>query len=400
MAAYYTFEDLSGANSNGTKTDNPYHDLIESCNDKSTKIQERYSNHRVNRNAQQKEKLLAKDFPGVTIDEILMKLETPDKYPGYEDPRHCLVFWARPTADVKKLIAEVQRRLREAVPNLWIMPQDSLHMTALEITHSLTAPEIDALVDQLKPQAEAITDYTLKHHPRLVRPTVSFDAQALALSWLPATGQEGDDYTYHHLRRDLFTITSKTGVTVASRYVIPSAHLTIGRFITKEDTPDGDHGAIARLVQSIEEINACLQDCEYEWTVGEEKGLDLRKGTLWYGSGGETIRLGFSKVRYGPVLPDPDLSGMRFHTVAFVETYADGLGHIHHVTGDLVSRMRYERARASKPELDNTRQYHSKKLLGMTLKSDDPAPSLKYEKDFFRHQVKKLSIPKQCAQNL
>ncbi|KAF7185544.1 hypothetical protein HII31_13041 [Pseudocercospora fuligena] len=292
MAAYYTFQDLSGALSNGTKTDNPYHDLIESCNGDPAKIQERYNNHRVNRNAQQKENLFAKDFPGVTIDEILMKLENPDKYPGYEDPRHCLVVWARPTANVKKLIVEVQSRLREVVPNLWIMPQDSLHMTALEITHSLTAPEIDALVEQIKPHAESITDYTATHHPRLVRPTVSFDAQALALSWLPATGKEGDDYTYHHLRRDLFTLASKTGVIVASRYVIPSAHLTIGRFINKEDTPDGDHEAISKLVHKIEEINAWLQDCEDEWIVGEEKGLDFRKGTLWYGNGGETIRLG------------------------------------------------------------------------------------------------------------
>ncbi|EME80937.1 uncharacterized protein MYCFIDRAFT_78640 [Pseudocercospora fijiensis CIRAD86] len=292
MAAYYTFEDLSGANGTGPKTDNPYHDLIESCNDDPTKIQKIYNTHRVNRNAQQKERLLAKNFPGVTIDEILMRLENPDQFPGYEDPRNCLVFWARPTARVKKLIVEVQRRLQEVVPNLWIMPQDSLHMTALEITHSLTAPEIDALAEQIKPHAEAITDYTLTHHPRLVRPIVSFDAQALALSWLPATGEDGDDYTYHHLRRDLFTLASKTGVKVASRYVIPSAHLTIGRFTNKEDTPDGNHEAIAKLIQKIEEINTWLQDCEDEWTVGEESGLDFRKGTLWYGSGGETIRLG------------------------------------------------------------------------------------------------------------
>ncbi|KXT02104.1 hypothetical protein AC578_6667 [Pseudocercospora eumusae] len=292
MAAYYTFEDLSGANGNGPKTENPYHDLIESCNDDPMKIQDRYNTHRVNRNAQQKQKLLAKDFPGVTIDEILMKLENPDKYSDYEDPRHCLVFWARPTTSVKKLIAEVQRRLREVVPNLWIMPQDSLHMTALEITHSLTAPEIQALVEQIKPHAEAITGYTSKHPSRLVRPMVSYDAQALALSWLPATGKESDDYTYHHLRRDLFTLASKTGVKVASRYVIPSAHLTIGRFITKEDTPDGDHQTMARLVQKIEEINAWLQDREHEWVVGEEKGLDFRKGTLWYGNGGETIKVG------------------------------------------------------------------------------------------------------------
>jgi hypothetical protein len=29
-----------------------------------------------------------------------------------------------------------------------------------------------------------------------------------------------------------------------------------------------------------------------EWVVGEEKGLEVRKGTLWYGSGGETVLVG------------------------------------------------------------------------------------------------------------
>jgi hypothetical protein len=29
-----------------------------------------------------------------------------------------------------------------------------------------------------------------------------------------------------------------------------------------------------------------------EWIVGEEKGLEVRKGTLWYGSGGETVLVG------------------------------------------------------------------------------------------------------------
>lgn len=52
----------------------------------------------------------------------------------------------------------------------------------------------------------------------------------------------------------------------------------------------------------IEEINGWLReefwqnegderDFGKEWVVGTEKGLDFRKGTLWYG-GGETVRLG------------------------------------------------------------------------------------------------------------
>lgn len=247
----------------------------------------------------------------MTPDEILAKLEDPSIEPGFKDWRHCLVFWARPTEKVRNLIATVQEKLRAVVPNLWIMPPMSLHMTALEITHSLTAEEIDALVQQMQPHISEIADFTYNHRARLVKPMVSYDAQALALSFLPASGEPGkpgheDSYTYHHLRRDLFTQCSATGVKVASRYVIPSAHLTIGRFITKKDfeTVDGavDHAKVEKLVETIEEINEWLER-EYwpseggikaggEWVVGEEKGLVCRKGTLWYGAGGENIYQG------------------------------------------------------------------------------------------------------------
>jgi len=231
---------------------------------------------------------------------------------------------------VKALIAEIQRKLqnvalgqREApiwnqvttsVTNidlgLWMMPTLNLHMTALEITHSLTAQEIDDLVETILPAVPEITDFTFDHRARLVKPTVSYDSQAIALSFLPAAGEPGrsqkeDAYSYHHLRRDLYNKTSATGVTVSSRYVIPSAHLTIARFITKKgfETADGkvDHERVKKLVETIDQINGWLRS-EYwpttdgikegvAWTVGEEKGLDSRKGALWYG-GGERIRLG------------------------------------------------------------------------------------------------------------
>ena len=196
------------------------------------------------------------------------------------------------------------------------MPQNNLHMTALEITHSLTAPEIHSLVEQMSSSKEQITNHTYDHRARLVKPSVSFDAQALALSFLPAAGEESqsertshdDAYTYHHLRRDLFALATEAGVTVASRYVVPSAHLTIGRFIETSDF-EVEHGGegkidgarVAELVKVIEEINEWLEREFWpidgrikeggEWIVGEEKGLDFRQGALWYG-GGETVRLG------------------------------------------------------------------------------------------------------------
>jgi hypothetical protein len=187
-----------------------------------------------------------------------------------------------------------------------------MHLTALEITHSLTNPEIHAIIAAIGPAViEQVTDYTFTHRARLVKPTVSYDNSALALSFLPAAGEglpspspsrtkEADKYTYHHLRRDLFNIASATGVKIESRYVVPSSHITLGRFLHQEDhdTPE----KMKRWIETIEEINAWLER-EYwprqgdergsagEWVVGQEKGLEAREGTLWYG-GGNTIRLG------------------------------------------------------------------------------------------------------------
>ncbi|KAK3074509.1 hypothetical protein LTR53_002991 [Teratosphaeriaceae sp. CCFEE 6253] len=327
MAAYYTFEDLSG-HSITSASENPYDGLLEACHDDpvtperdqavhettnadndQASIQARYDTHRTNRNTQQRAKLLAPDFPGVTPDEILFNLEID---PDYRDWRHCLVFWARPPQKVRSLIAEIQEQLEHVVPSLWFMPPPDLHMTALEITHSLTAPEIDTLVDQMLPSARDIVDYTVDHRARLIKPLVSYDAQAIALSFLPAAGEserstpQEDAYSYHHLRRDLYAKASATGVKVASRYVIPSAHLTIARFIRTQEVVnvrgDVDQINISGLVETIERINRWLQ-AEYwpnengikdggEWVVGEEKGLEYRKGALWYGSGGETVAIG------------------------------------------------------------------------------------------------------------
>ena len=181
-------------------------------------------------------------------------------------------------------------------------------MTTMEITHSLTEPEIAERIEKLQPRIEEITNFTFHHRARLVRPLVGFDASAFALSFVPATGREGDEYTYHHLRRDLHTLCGASGVEVASRYIVPSAHLTIGRFVTQEDTSIGgdaskpaDPAKMKTIVSSINGINEWLQKTYWstevesraggEWMVGQEKGLDCGSGTLWYGDANR-VRLG------------------------------------------------------------------------------------------------------------
>lgn len=196
------------------------------------------------------------------------------------------------------------------------MPTECLHMTALEVDFSRTAEEIDEIVERMSDKIPGITDYPFSHRARLIKPMLSYDTAAIALSFVPAAGeslphgrqQPADTYTYHHLRRDLYELSKSTGLEIASRYVVPSAHLTIARFVTQADIAVSENDEtldppkVQKLLDQIEKINADLRDRYWpkdderimaggDWIVGQEKGLDCRKGTLWYG-GGQTIRLG------------------------------------------------------------------------------------------------------------
>lgn len=203
--------------------------------------------------------------------------------------------------------------------DLWLMPPHRMHLTTLEITHSRAPGEISSLVDQMRPTIPDLANFTCTHRSRLVKPMLSYDLAAIAVSFLPASGEPvtspppsavgaggdgtgqhriNDAYTYHHLRKDVFDLAKTTGVEIASRYVVPSAHITLGRYLTQEDhaTPE----LRGRWVRTIDEINAWLErevwnladgDFVGEWIVGHEKGLDARVGNLWYG-GGRTVMLG------------------------------------------------------------------------------------------------------------
>jgi hypothetical protein len=200
------------------------------------------------------------------------------------------------------------------------MPPENLHITVLEVAHSLTEEQIEGLVQTLLSSKDVtsadIAAYPCSHSTRLIKPMVSFDSTALALSFVPAAGEclevesnsDNEHYTYHHLRRDVFDMVRQTKVPVASRYIVPSAHLTIARFISQDGfvvkgsdgTETVDHLRVKLLVDKIREINQKLEN-EYwpkegatreggEWIVGQE-GLVIRRGRLWYG-GGEYVPLG------------------------------------------------------------------------------------------------------------
>lgn len=196
---------------------------------------------------------------------------------------------------------------------LWLMPLDSLHMTTLEIKHSTTEDDVEQLINILQPCIKDVVDYTYDHHARLVKPLLGYDASAIALSFVPAAGEGctnlDDSYTYHHLRRDLYTLCKSAGVPIASRYTIPSSHITIARFVTENDfsiqqvpEPILSHAKMSKWLEAIEQVNQWLKQNYWQmkdqtipeggqWLVGREKGLECRIGTCWYG-GGKTWILG------------------------------------------------------------------------------------------------------------
>jgi hypothetical protein len=96
----------------------------------------------------------------------------------------------------------------------------------------------------------------------------------------------------------------QTDLPVASRYIVPSAHVTIARFINRDGflinrAESGeviDPSQVKVLIDKIGRINEILAsqywpqaDGSYpkegEWVVGQDRGLVIRRGRLWYGGG-------------------------------------------------------------------------------------------------------------------
>ncbi|KAJ5151069.1 uncharacterized protein N7482_010321 [Penicillium canariense] len=296
---------------------NVFKQLIIASENDTEKLQQAFEEHRSNRNAQFKEHILDLSFREWRFDEILHQvLEAQQGLTQYVDPRNNLSLWTRPPRHIRELIHDIQQMIAPlAGPCLWLTPADHLHMTTLEMMPARTLPEVNELLSFLEEHAplQDILDYTLTHRARLVRPIVSYDASALALSFIPAAGDTAyevkgapdDSYSYQHLRSDLYDIMTEAGCQLEARYTVPSAHVTIARFVrpvgstqSKSEEADYLRERARELVAKIEDINQELRSDEWkrfgslargEWVVGQEKGLELMKGRSWYGKGDSVL---------------------------------------------------------------------------------------------------------------
>lgn len=196
----------------------------------------------------------------------------------------------------------MQRRLGEGVASsvdpvdegdkkgeaLFLPAPSALHMTVLEIASGRPEAEIPPLLERIQGVLSQVTEL-LRARARerktatLNTPMVAFDASGVALSFLPK--REGE-WTYHHLRGEIYDIV-QGWVEVKGRYVVPSAHLTIGRYLRELSEQE-----MRGLGEAIEWVNRELGEMGGKWTVGEEVGLEVREGACWYGDGGRRVASG------------------------------------------------------------------------------------------------------------
>ncbi|KAJ5365099.1 Ribosomal protein L44e [Penicillium concentricum] len=286
--------------------ENQFQQLITRSENDPKQLQIAYETHRSNRNASFRNQICQPGFYEWKEDKILSKVLKAEKgSTDLADPRHNLAFWARPPQHIGDLIYKIQQEIGPLIgPALWLVPSNHLHMTTLEIRSSLTGSEIDEIASSLEMSGSVaeLANYTLTHRARLVKPVISYDISAVALSFVPAAGEEDhceysgkdDQFTYHHLRSDLYNIVTQSGCPIAARYTVPSAHITIGRFIAPSSPQEGESDSpkefekkASQLVDKIEDLNHELRSnvwrrlgdpSQGQWVIGHEKGLELMKG--------------------------------------------------------------------------------------------------------------------------
>ena len=228
------------------------------------------------------------------------------------DTRNNLVFLLRAPENVKRLITEVQRRLIDAQTTggaavrgkqLWTMPRESLHITVQEVVTSTTRMAVESLIQSIGVyHLEHMVHYPADKGVRLGKPFLSFDKAGLAVSFLSIEGGRDRSYTYHHLRRDLWGMLRRRGIEASSRYLVPSAHLTVGRFIGVEPVGIGSVAKeMKKWIKVIDEINDWLEKYGEQYMHGDDgegqsfweidTPLDLRKGLTWYGEGQKVVNV-------------------------------------------------------------------------------------------------------------
>ncbi|EFR01092.1 hypothetical protein MGYG_04096 [Nannizzia gypsea CBS 118893] len=298
------------------QTRNWYQDLLDhaECQDNPVKVQQAYESYRQASLSRSLASLTQPDGkPKITPSSALVQYlshAATTSIPGeiekhYSDESiNCMVIWARPSQKILDLLLGLQNRLKDiAGADMWFPKSSRLHLSVVEISHRHPMAHLRSVFNQIgRPLVQGMLDLPATHAAsqskvaRLGRPMLLFDAVGVAIAFVPVGT---DPYTYHHLRRDLHNLAISSGVKTDTCYTACMGHITLGRFVSTKHFDSEDEGTAqqrlqvwADTIQGInEELSQRYQAEDWEWAVGEEKGLELQMGMLKFGRDTEAAEI-------------------------------------------------------------------------------------------------------------
>ncbi|CUM65865.1 uncharacterized protein PRCAT00003515001 [Priceomyces carsonii] len=186
-----------------------------------------------------------------------------------EDNRYTCGIVARPSESLTEKVQLIQNIIKSSVKAnqaLWFLPPELLHLTVLEIALLLPKSSIMKIVEEVLPHIETILRIA-NDGPVLNEPLICFDSNAIAVSFT-SVGKCSSRY-----RQDVFESVSLYDIKAQPRYLSPTMHITIVRFVKELDEED-----IKSLLQKVDELNSSIQN--FEWKVSK---CELNYGLGWYG---------------------------------------------------------------------------------------------------------------------
>lgn len=267
-----------------------------------------YAEHRSRRQDEQRLRLL-EAASNIGQHGLMPDARLASEQARLDDPRLGVTVVARPPAHIFQAIRELQDEvaaLVQATPSAkalsgalyWMAPPSFLHMTVVEWVSAEigNAAQVRHVVDTLQGKgAEALDALTglYAHTVCLVEPTVSFDAAAIAISFLPASSDAPEgahDYAMYRTAKikQVQDIAAKYGLPAPKpRYLLPSAHITVARVCR----PLHENSSIPFLVEGLDRITRSWHErhgSSLRWPIHACQ-LEVMHGQVWYGGGQRTV---------------------------------------------------------------------------------------------------------------
>ena len=194
------------------------------------------------------------------------------------DQRHNLALVARPPQHIIALITALQQQLHTLAGDaLWLPPPSYLHLTVFEVTHSRTSEQLQPLVRAVRSHGSRLFDALPVDRVKLDSPLLNCDNAAVALTFLPVD-VDGNDITT--LRAEVSRRMSALGLKLDGRYVLSSAHVTIGKFIK----PQLQHATMEQWLARLEQLREECKGWQGEWCLADGP-LQVMTDKSWYGGG-------------------------------------------------------------------------------------------------------------------